>query len=140
VLRTILSSNTCRNHWSSIFLKIDLILFLQLSADGKPVAAKNADSCVESLWALLPSVCNFPVDTAAKFGYLAKTLGDALNKEKALRGLICSSLQVYSLLHKLTISESCPACLFVIFWSESVTLGHFHFYERILLKDVLASL
>jgi hypothetical protein len=58
---------------------------------------KNAESCVQSIWALLPSVCNYPVDTAQGFGLIAKALGDALNKEPELRGLICSSLQVFSI-------------------------------------------
>ncbi|CAM6087178.1 unnamed protein product [Calypogeia fissa] len=66
----------------------------KLTADGKPIAARNAEACVQSLWALLPSVCNYPSDTAAKFGFLAKTLGDALNTEVELRGLICCSLQI----------------------------------------------
>ena len=60
---------------------------------GKPVAAKNAESCVQSIWALLPSVCNYPSDTANSFSLIAKTLGDVLQKEPELRGLVCSSLK-----------------------------------------------
>ncbi|BFI25857.1 ribosomal RNA-processing protein 12 [Marchantia polymorpha subsp. ruderalis] len=73
----------------------------KLIADGKPVAAKNCEACVESIWALLPSVCNYPVDTATDFGRIAKTLGDALNKEAGLRGLICSALQTLILQNRM---------------------------------------
>lgn len=67
---------------------------VQCAADKKPVASKNAESCVQSIWALLPAVCNYPVDTAKNFSLIAKALGDALTKEPELRGLICSSLKV----------------------------------------------
>lgn len=70
------------------------LISLQCAADGKPVASKNAESCVQSIWALLPPVCNYPVDTAKSFSLIAKALGDALTKEPELRGLICSSLKV----------------------------------------------
>ncbi|KAL2650995.1 hypothetical protein R1flu_019123 [Riccia fluitans] len=73
----------------------------KLIGEGKPVAAKNCEACVESLWALLPSICNYPVDTATDFGRLAKTLGDALNKEAGLRGLICSALQTLILQNRM---------------------------------------
>lgn len=63
------------------------------AAAGKPVASKNAESCVQSIWALLPSVCNYPSDTAESFSLIAKTLGDVLTKEPELRGLVCSSLR-----------------------------------------------
>ncbi|KAG0609787.1 hypothetical protein M758_7G013900 [Ceratodon purpureus] len=63
------------------------------AAAGKPVAAKNAESCVQSIWALLPSFCNYPSDTAQSFSLIAKTLGDVLTKEQDLRGLVCSSLK-----------------------------------------------
>ncbi|KAL3700630.1 hypothetical protein R1sor_018652 [Riccia sorocarpa] len=73
----------------------------KLIGEGKPVAAKNCEACVESLWALLPSVCNYPVDTATAFGRIAKTLGDALNKETGLRGLICSALRTLILQNRM---------------------------------------
>jgi ribosomal RNA-processing protein 12 len=63
------------------------------AAAGKAVASKNAESCVQSIWALLPSVCNYPSDTAKSFNHIAKTLGDVLMKEPELRGLVCSSLR-----------------------------------------------
>ncbi|XP_059075817.1 uncharacterized protein LOC131047356 isoform X2 [Cryptomeria japonica] len=64
-----------------------------LETEGRPVASRNRQACAHSLWALLPSFCNYPVDTAQNFQFLAKTLGDALVKEPELRGIICSSLQ-----------------------------------------------
>ncbi|KAG0554229.1 hypothetical protein KC19_12G074700 [Ceratodon purpureus] len=64
------------------------------AAAGKTVASKNAESCVQSIWALLPSVCNYPSDTARSFSHIAKTLGDVLIKEPELRGLVCSSLRI----------------------------------------------
>ena len=63
------------------------------AAAGMSVASKNAESCVQSIWALLPSVCNYPSDTAKSFNHIAKTLGDVLMKEPELRGLVCSSLR-----------------------------------------------
>ncbi|GLJ21439.1 hypothetical protein SUGI_0394870 [Cryptomeria japonica] len=65
-----------------------------LETEGRPVASRNRQACAHSLWALLPSFCNYPVDTAQNFQFLAKTLGDALVKEPELRGIICSSLQI----------------------------------------------
>ena len=46
-----------------------------------------------SLWSLLPSFCNYPVDTAASFKSLEGALCTALQEEHELRGIICSSLQ-----------------------------------------------
>ncbi|KAJ7533387.1 hypothetical protein O6H91_13G046200 [Diphasiastrum complanatum] len=66
----------------------------QCASEGKPVASKNAEACVQSIWALLPSFCNYPCDIAKSFRLIAKPLGDALDKEVELRGLICSSLQI----------------------------------------------
>ena len=57
------------------------------------MAARNAESCVQSMWALLPSVCNYPSDTTKSFSLIAKTLGDVLHKEPELRCLVRSSLK-----------------------------------------------
>lgn len=47
-----------------------------------------------SLWSLLPSFCNYPVDTAESFKGLEKALRSALQEELEVRGIICSSLQI----------------------------------------------
>lgn len=47
-----------------------------------------------SLWSLLPSFCNYPVDTAESFKGLERELCTALQKEPDVRGIICSSLQI----------------------------------------------
>lgn len=46
-----------------------------------------------SLWSLLPSFCNYPVDTAASFKDLERALCTALQEEHDFHGIICSSLQ-----------------------------------------------
>lgn len=47
-----------------------------------------------SLWSLLPSFCNYPVDTAESFKGLERALCTALQEETEVRGIICSSLQI----------------------------------------------
>ena len=63
------------------------------AAAGKPVAARKAESCVQSIWAILPSVCNYPSHTAKSFSLIAKTLGDVRQKEPKIPCLVCSSLK-----------------------------------------------
>lgn len=58
------------------------------------MASRNAESLSHSIWALLPSFCNYPTDTAKSFRLVAKSLGDVLTNEPELRGIICFSLQV----------------------------------------------
>ncbi|XP_031500044.1 uncharacterized protein LOC116264144 isoform X2 [Nymphaea colorata] len=65
-----------------------------LEKDGRVVSSRNMAGLVYSFWSLLPSFCNYPMDTAHSFGSLAKPLLEALNREPELRGLICSSLQI----------------------------------------------
>lgn len=47
-----------------------------------------------SLWSLLPSFCNYPVDTAESFKDLEKVFRKALHEEPDVCGIICSSLQI----------------------------------------------
>ncbi|KAK4396814.1 RRP12-like protein [Sesamum angolense] len=49
---------------------------------------------VYSLWSLLPSFCNYPVDTAESFKDLERAVCTALQDEPEVRGIICSSLQI----------------------------------------------
>lgn len=65
-----------------------------LEVEGRPVASRNTQACVHALWSLLPSFCNYPIDTAQNFLDLAKKLRASLLKEPDLRGIICSSLQI----------------------------------------------
>eukprot|EP00850_Spirogloea_muscicola_P013416 SM000091S24574 [mRNA] locus=s91:123792:137528:+ [translate_table: standard] len=39
----------------------------ECTKEGRPIAAKNAESCVYLLWALLPAFCNYPRDTSQAF-------------------------------------------------------------------------
>lgn len=55
---------------------------------------RSMDSLVYSFWSLLPSFCNYPLDTAESFKDLQKALCIALNEEPDVRGIICSSLQI----------------------------------------------
>lgn len=58
------------------------------------VSLRSMDSLVYSFWSLLPSFCNYPLDTAESFKDLQKALCIALNEEPDVRGIICSSLQI----------------------------------------------
>ncbi|XP_042050958.1 RRP12-like protein [Salvia splendens] len=69
-----------------------------LKKEGKLQSARSVDGIVYSLWSLLPSFCNYPVDTAASFKSLEGALCTALQEEHELRGIICSSLQ--NLIHQ----------------------------------------
>eukprot|EP00850_Spirogloea_muscicola_P022198 SM000282S10601 [mRNA] locus=s282:83628:97088:+ [translate_table: standard] len=40
---------------------------VECTKEGRPIAAKNAESCVYLLWALLPAFCNYPRDTSQAF-------------------------------------------------------------------------
>eukprot|EP00850_Spirogloea_muscicola_P009487 SM000053S17444 [mRNA] locus=s53:449406:462681:+ [translate_table: standard] len=40
---------------------------VECTKEGRPIAAKNAESCVYLLWALLPAFCNHPRDTSQAF-------------------------------------------------------------------------
>ncbi|GER40433.1 ARM repeat superfamily protein [Striga asiatica] len=57
-------------------------------------SARSVDGIVYSLWSLLPSFCNYPLDTAESFKVLEKALCTALQEEPEVRGLICSGLQI----------------------------------------------
>lgn len=57
-------------------------------------SARTIDGIVYSLWSLLPSFCNYPVDTAESFKGLERALCTALQEEHDVRGIICSSLQI----------------------------------------------
>ncbi|KAJ0762602.1 putative armadillo-like helical protein [Helianthus annuus] len=57
-------------------------------------STRNLDGLVYSLWSLLPSFCNYPVDTAESFNDLEQELCRSLREESDFRGVICSSLQI----------------------------------------------
>ncbi|KAJ0758962.1 putative armadillo-like helical protein [Helianthus annuus] len=67
---------------------LDNIKFLKLKS------TRNLDGLVYSMWSLLPSFCNYPVDTAESFNDLEKELCRSLREESDFRGVICSSLQI----------------------------------------------
>ncbi|KVI01141.1 Armadillo-like helical [Cynara cardunculus var. scolymus] len=62
--------------------------------EGRIHSARNIDGLVYSLWSLLPSFCNYPLDTAESFKDLEKSLCRSLREESDFRGVICSSLQI----------------------------------------------
>lgn len=66
---------------------------MQLELEGRIISSRNADALVYSLWSLLPSFCNYPVDTAESFRDLEEVLCVALREEPDIRGIICTSLQ-----------------------------------------------
>ncbi|KAL3363467.1 hypothetical protein AABB24_012642 [Solanum stoloniferum] len=65
-----------------------------LEREGKIYSARTIDGIVYSLWSLLPSFCNYPVDTAESFKDLEKVFRKALHEEPDVCGIICSSLQI----------------------------------------------
>lgn len=65
-----------------------------LEREGKIHSARSVDGLTYSLWSLLPSFCNYPLDTADSFKDLEKALCSSLRDEPDVRGIICSSLQI----------------------------------------------
>lgn len=65
-----------------------------LEQEGRIYSARSVDGLIYSLWSLLPSFCNYPVDTAEGLKDLEKAICSALREEPDLRGIICSSLQI----------------------------------------------
>ncbi|RVW44253.1 RRP12-like protein [Vitis vinifera] len=65
-----------------------------LDLEGRIVSSRSCDALVYSLWSLLPSFCNYPLDTAESFKDLEKELCTALCEEPNVCGIICSSLQI----------------------------------------------
>lgn len=66
----------------------------QHEQNGHIHSTRSIDGLVYSLWSLLPSFCNYPLDTAETFKDLEMTLCRSLQEEPDLRGVICSSLQI----------------------------------------------
>ncbi|KAF2605537.1 hypothetical protein F2Q70_00025145 [Brassica cretica] len=66
----------------------------QLKLQGLTAASRSVDSLVYSLWALLPSFCNYPVDTVESFEDLGRILCGALQTQAETRGVICTSLNI----------------------------------------------
>lgn len=67
--------------------------FEQLELQGRVHSSRGVDGLVYSLWSLLTSFCNFPLDVAESLKDLEKDLCSGLNEED-FRGIICSSLQI----------------------------------------------
>ncbi|GAA0164038.1 hypothetical protein LIER_19765 [Lithospermum erythrorhizon] len=65
-----------------------------LEQEGKVYSARVVDGIIYSLWSLLPSFCNYPVDTAESFKDIGKTLCSTLREESDVRGIVCSSLLI----------------------------------------------
>ncbi|XWS17532.1 hypothetical protein CRYUN_Cryun33cG0075300 [Craigia yunnanensis] len=66
----------------------------KLELEGKIFSSRSADALVYSVWSLLPSFCNYPLDTAKSFKDLLRSICSALREEHDIRGIICSSLQI----------------------------------------------
>ncbi|KAL8239996.1 hypothetical protein R6Q59_016563 [Mikania micrantha] len=62
--------------------------------EGRIHSARSVDGLVYSLWSLLPSFCNYPLDTAESFKDLETMLCRSLREESDFRGIICSSLHI----------------------------------------------
>ncbi|TYH08464.1 hypothetical protein ES288_A07G017500v1 [Gossypium darwinii] len=89
----------------------------RLGLEGKVFSSRSADALAYSVWSLLPSFCNYPLDTAKSFKDLLKPICSALDEEHDIRGIICSSLQILIQQNKgikegkddADSSEICPA-------------------------------
>ena len=79
--------------------------FWQLELQGRVSSSRRANGLVYSLWSLLPSFCNYPLDTAESFKDLEKALCSALHEEPDTRGIICSSLQILIQQNKRILGE-----------------------------------
>ncbi|GLT98825.1 hypothetical protein SLE2022_163050 [Rubroshorea leprosula] len=66
----------------------------KLQLEGRIFPSGGTDALVYSVWSLLPSFCNYPVDAAESFKDLQGALISALREEHDIRGIICSSLQI----------------------------------------------
>ncbi|KDP33963.1 hypothetical protein JCGZ_07534 [Jatropha curcas] len=66
----------------------------RLEVEGRIVSARSADALVYSLWSLLPSFCNYPLNMTEGFKDLEKALQISLREECDVRGIICSALQI----------------------------------------------
>ncbi|XWS70113.1 hypothetical protein CRYUN_Cryun03dG0021300 [Craigia yunnanensis] len=66
----------------------------KLELEGKIFSSRSADALVYSVWSLLPSFCNYPLDTAKHFKDLLRSICSALREEHDVRGIICSSLRI----------------------------------------------
>ena len=77
----------------------------QFELQGLMVSSRNADALTYSLWSLLPSFCNYPLDTAKSFMDLEKTLCITLQEEPDIRGIICTSLQLLIQQNKRIVDE-----------------------------------
>lgn len=65
-----------------------------LEVQGRIALSRSMDALVYSLWSLLPSFCNYPLDTAKSFKTLEIILCSTLRGECEIRGIICSSLKI----------------------------------------------
>ncbi|XP_010533237.1 PREDICTED: RRP12-like protein [Tarenaya hassleriana] len=66
----------------------------KLKLQGRPTASRSVEALIYALWSLLPSFCNYPVDTAESFKDLQQILCRVLQEQSDIRGIICASLHI----------------------------------------------
>jgi ribosomal RNA-processing protein 12 len=66
----------------------------QFAKNRQTIEHKVFDTLQNQIWSLLPGFCNFPTDLSESFKYLAKTLGETLEKCADLRYYILQSLRI----------------------------------------------
>lgn len=93
--------------------------------EGRVFSSRSADALVYSLWSLLPSFCNYPVDTAESFMDLAEVLCSALREENDIRGIICSSLQNLIQQNKKTLEGKNDLSNVVISTASERAMAHY---------------
>lgn len=93
--------------------------------EGRVFSSRSADALDYSLWSLLPSFCNYPVDTAESFMDLAGVLCSALHEENDIRGIICSSLQNLIQQNKKTLEGKNDLSNVVISTASQRAMAHY---------------
>lgn len=81
---------------------------LKSAEEGRIFSARSSEGLVYSLWSLLPSFCNYAIDTSSSFKLLQSSLCATLRQEPELRGIICSSLQILIRQNNVKCSEDSP--------------------------------
>lgn len=78
---------------------------IMLEREGKLYSSRSVAGLAYSLWSLLPSFCNYSLDTFESFKDLEIELFCALREEPDVRGMICCALQILIQQNKKILEE-----------------------------------
>ncbi|KAJ7979205.1 RRP12-like protein [Quillaja saponaria] len=120
----------------------------QLEAQGRILSSRSVNALAYSLWSLLPSFCNYPLDTAESFTDLAKTLCSVIHEEPDIRGIICSSIQILIQQNKKVMEDKADkSCIeedtlterVIVHYTREVATKNLHVF-RSSARDLLSTL